>query len=139
MCAASLLERSRPSLQRMLPDDTQLELQLASRSDVRIDIGRLTQAVVNLALNARDAMAGQGGGRLVLRVDECERSDVPGGTFARPGRFVRLSCIDTGTGMDEATLKRVFEPFFTTKADGKGTARARQGAGQVREEGGSWK
>jgi signal transduction histidine kinase len=119
VCAADLLSRARPSLQRMLNGHTQLELNVDSRAEVRIDVARLTQAVVNLAINARDAMPG--GGRLTLSVDECERAEVPSGWLALPGRFVRLTCSDTGSGMDVATQQRIFEPFFTTKPPGQGT------------------
>ena len=74
--------------------------------------------MLNLAVNARDAMPG--GGELTVAAREEEaRSDRPDGPA--PGRHVVLSVIDTGEGMDEATLARATEPFFTTKAPGEGT------------------
>jgi PAS domain S-box-containing protein len=88
---------------------------------VRADPSQLQQVLLNLALNARDAMPG--GGVLRMRTGEqlldAERaSRIPG---ARPGPHVVLEVSDTGVGMDEQTKARIFEPFFTTKAAGKGT------------------
>jgi len=88
---------------------------------VKADQGQITQILMNFSVNARDAMAG--GGKIVIKtenvnIDEefCRRY-----SYARPGRFVRLSVEDTGVGMDQETLSHIFEPFFTTKETGKGT------------------
>jgi PAS domain S-box-containing protein len=88
---------------------------------VRSDVSELENAVLNLAINARDAMPG--GGRLMLEtrnvlVEDDEHAKQIGLT---PGGYVRLSVSDTGHGMSPDTLARVFEPFFTTKSSGKGT------------------
>ncbi len=88
---------------------------------VEADVSMLEQVVMNLCVNARDAMSG--GGRLDLSVQNLvlgaeEARQHPEG---RPGRFACLTVTDTGCGMDETTLKRIFEPFFTTKEPGKGT------------------
>jgi signal transduction histidine kinase len=82
---------------------------------VRVDPSQLELALLNLALNARDAIPEQG--RLDIAADR-ERGRVPG---LPPGEYVCISVADTGSGMDAATLKRATEPFFTTKGVGKGT------------------
>ena len=87
----------------------------------RADAGQLEQVIMNLVVNAKDAMPA--GGRLTLRtesvvVDENHRR---GQQFIRPGHYVTLQVSDTGTGMDRETQSRIFEPFFTTKEKGKGT------------------
>jgi len=85
---------------------------------VRIDPYQLEVALVNLAVNARDAMPPEGGGTLVLRTRNLRLGNSP----ERPaGEYVCLAVKDTGRGMPPAVLARVFEPFFTTKVQGKGT------------------
>jgi PAS domain S-box-containing protein len=88
---------------------------------VKADRGQLEQVLVNLAVNARDAMPG--GGHLMIdtgnaEVDETYAARRPG---LAPGRYARLRVSDTGSGMDRATVARVFEPFFSTKPKGRGT------------------
>ena len=126
-------------LRRLLGEQVEITAEVEPRCFVRADPALLEQAVVNLALNARDAMPR--GGRLEIRV---RRS--PPGAARDPGLpagpLVELEVADTGVGMDEATRARIFEPFFTTKPDGKGTglglstvyAAVRQAGGLVRVE-----
>jgi C4-dicarboxylate-specific signal transduction histidine kinase/CheY-like chemotaxis protein len=84
----------------------------------QIDPGQLELALLNLAVNARDAMGG--GGHLCLVLDEAEVGPRSNEGLA-PGSYIRLAVSDTGVGMDEATLSRAIEPFFTTKGHGEGT------------------
>ncbi|HEX3734486.1 MAG TPA: PAS domain S-box protein [Solirubrobacterales bacterium] len=91
------------------------------RCPFEADPGQIEQVLVNLAVNARDAMPD--GGRLVIEVDKAELDEEY--TYmhpdTEPGTYVRLKVSDTGTGMNPETIQRAFEPFFTTKGKGEGT------------------
>ncbi len=104
-------------LRRLIGEDLVLVTELArDLGAVRVDPGQVEQVLVNLAVNARDAMPD--GGRLTIRTENvvvADSGELP------DGRYVLIEMADTGTGMDEATVTRVFEPFFTTKERGKGT------------------
>ncbi len=109
-------------LKRLLGEHVAFELALSPDvAAVRADPGRLEQALMNLAINARDAMP-KGGVLSVstanVQIDEAYARQHVG---ADPGPYVRLAISDSGTGMDRETRERVFEPFFTTKEVGKGT------------------
>ncbi len=109
-------------LQRLLGEHIALEIHPAARLPaIYGDTGMIEQALMNLAVNARDAMPK--GGRLIVRTSlkKFENSAKSLNAQAREGEFVCLSVIDSGCGMDDKTLNRVFEPFFTTKEVGKGT------------------
>jgi len=102
----------------------EIDLQIKPTSDVLVmaDPAQIEQLILNLCVNARDAMPQ--GGRLTVTVDEVDLNEWAAGLLgeeAKPGRYARLSVADTGTGMDEATRAKLFEPFFTTKEEGKGT------------------
>jgi PAS domain S-box-containing protein len=88
---------------------------------VRVDRHQVEQVILNLAVNARDAMPD--GGRLLFRLESVDLAETGTGRLVgiEPGRYACLAVIDTGSGMDAVTLSRVFEPFFTTKGLGKGT------------------
>ena len=109
-------------LQRLLPENVTLQQNLApDLPATKADAGQLEQAIVNLVVNARDAMPD--GGCLTIETHRAELDDAyvtlnPG---AQPGEHVVLTISDTGQGMDRATAERVFEPFFTTKPRGQGT------------------
>ncbi|MBI2878062.1 MAG: response regulator [Candidatus Tectomicrobia bacterium] len=109
-------------LQRLLGEDIAIQPNLASDLwTVQADAGSIEQVILNLVLNARDAMP-EGGtltirtGNVTLDEEQCHR--IP---EAWPGRFVCLSVVDTGVGMDPELIPQIFEPFFTTKEAGKGT------------------
>ncbi len=109
-------------LRRLIGEDIELVLMPGHELwAISADRGQLEQVLMNLCLNARDAMPE--GGRLTiesrnLEVDQqfCETHD-----WAKPGRYVLLNVSDSGTGMDGATLGQIFDPFFSTKEPGKGT------------------
>ena len=88
---------------------------------VLADQGELETVLVNLATNARDAMPRGGTFAVAAAVEAVAAGAAPHPAGLRPGRYVRLSAADTGTGMDAETLARAAEPFFTTKPEGKGT------------------
>ena len=108
-------------LQRALGETIHIDVQLPQDSwCINVDRNQLENALLNLAINARDAMQGEGviritGDNVILNPDDCI------GKSIKPGEYVRLAVADTGVGMSEATLKRAFEPFFTTKREGHGT------------------
>ncbi|MCC7415822.1 MAG: PAS domain S-box protein [Acidobacteria bacterium] len=109
-------------LRRLIGPEIEFVLARPARSAmVTADPGQIQQVVLNLVVNARDAMPE--GGRVTIAVEALELDEATLRTFenARPGRYARLSVSDTGTGMDERTRTRLFEPFFTTKEQGKGT------------------
>jgi CheY-like chemotaxis protein len=93
----------------------------ADLPSVEADAGMLEQVVMNLVVNARDAMPGGGRITIATGVEVLGADDVQVHPGRRAGTFARLSVTDTGTGMDAATVARLFEPFFTTKEAGKGT------------------
>jgi PAS domain S-box-containing protein len=109
-------------LRRLIGDDIDLRTELApALMNVMADPAQMEQVLLNLTVNARDAMPG--GGTLVVRTANAEIGDKRTAKLmkARPGAYVLLQVSDTGSGMTSETAAKIFEPFFTTKGAGKGT------------------
>ena len=109
-------------LAKLLGADKSLNLDLAATTDhMRVESAQLQHVLLNLTLNARDAMAA--GGRLTLQ--SANHSEAPNGHARHddtpPGRYLKLCVVDDGRGMDTATQAQLFEPFFTTKPHSEGT------------------
>jgi signal transduction histidine kinase len=129
-------------LRRTIGEAISLETVMAGALwNAHADPNQLENALVNLAVNARDAMPH--GGKLTIETQNCYLDDSYVGTLAEPvtaGQYVMIAVADTGSGMDQATLQHAFEPFYTTKEVGKGTGLGlsqvygfvRQSAGHVR-------
>ncbi|MBU1535986.1 hypothetical protein KKF84_11745, partial [Myxococcota bacterium] len=118
-----LMVRAQNMLQRLIGEDITLEFNITEGLGfIRIDPVQMDQVLVNLAVNARDAMPT--GGVLRFSMETCDDPH-PGTVESQPGgatgEYLCISVRDTGTGMDQATIDRIFEPFFTTKEEGKGT------------------
>jgi two-component system, cell cycle sensor histidine kinase and response regulator CckA len=117
-----ILERTQPTLERLIGEDIKLELSVAgSLGHIKADPGQIEQVLLNLAVNARDAMPK--GGHLTITASNVELDD----SYKRkhepvvPGDYVRLTVEDTGCGMDAHIQSRIFDPFFTTRELGKRT------------------
>ena len=119
--AQLVFELSKP-LKRMIREDIALRVVSAGVSCcANIDTGQFQQAIINLAVNARDAMPDGGELTIETRLIELQQADVERMPGLQPEHYVEIRVNDTGTGMDEETRLRVFDPFFTTKEVGKGT------------------
>jgi signal transduction histidine kinase len=109
-------------LQRLIGEDIDLRLVLPpDLGRVNADPGHIEQVLMNLVVNARDAMPN--GGVIAIETANTCLDEGQGGPYlaVKPGPYILLAVSDTGTGMDEATQARLFEPFFTTKSAGRGT------------------
>ncbi|HTR96587.1 MAG TPA: ATP-binding protein [Candidatus Acidoferrales bacterium] len=109
-------------LRRLIGEDVELAFEPgADLGTVLVDPTQVEQVLVNLAVNARDAMPDGGRLQIATAPADLDAADCAGRPGARPGRYVRLTVRDTGTGVPEPLIPHVFEPFFTTKEFGRGT------------------
>jgi len=109
-------------LHRTIPENIEIQLELRPDLElVRADRGQLEQVVLNLAINAGDAMPRGGRLRLITETVDVDEASARRRPPMSPGRYVRLTVSDTGAGMAKETQDHIFEPFFTTKTLGKGT------------------
>ncbi len=118
----SLISDTTGILRSVIGEQIELAVSPDAEADViHADATQIEQVLMNLTLNARDAMSK--GGRLLIKTENIETKEESGRVHVgvKPGRYVLLSVSDTGTGMDAATMENLFQPFFTTKETGKGT------------------
>jgi signal transduction histidine kinase/ActR/RegA family two-component response regulator len=113
-----LVQESAALLVRVVPATVSIDVHTRSQRFAQIDAGRIEQAIVNLAVNARDAMPQ--GGTITIALDDADVGEVAGAPVP-PGRWIRLRVSDTGAGIPPDVQRRIFEPFFTTKGAGEGT------------------
>jgi signal transduction histidine kinase/ActR/RegA family two-component response regulator len=116
------VENLNKMLHRLIGEDVEIQMGLGRNPwSVMADRGTIEQLLVNIAVNARDAMPD--GGQLLIRTANCEITPEESRHLpeSRPGKFVRLTLQDSGMGMTPETLSRIFEPFFSTKGPGRGT------------------
>ena len=115
----TIIESLAKMLRRVIGENIDLELKLQSPiKNILADTGQMEQVLMNLLVNARDAM--RSGGRVTIETSEQSLSEDQG-QKSTPGFYVALSVADTGTGMSKQVQERIFEPFYTTKGVGKGT------------------
>ncbi len=118
----AVLGQTENMLRRLIGEDIQLVMSLGpDTGNIRADPNHIEQAIVNLAVNSRDAMPS--GGRIIIETANVQIDETYARTHmgVKPGEFVMIAISDTGHGMDSATRQNIFEPFFTTKQRGKGT------------------
>lgn len=117
-----LIKQAKYTFQQVLGDGIQLVIALGPNvGEIQADPGQITQVIMDMVLNSRDAMPE--GGKLTVKTEDVffELYQDTTGPYKRRGRFICLSVEDTGIGMDKKTIQKIFEPFFTTKKVGKGT------------------
>jgi two-component system, cell cycle sensor histidine kinase and response regulator CckA len=118
----ALVRETEKMLRRLIGEDIEIVTTLdPSLGPVRADPGQLEQVVMNLAVNARDAMPRGGTLRIETRNTDVSPAYAQAHAGLTAGRYILLTVADTGVGMDDTTRARIFEPFFTTKGPGKGT------------------
>jgi len=135
----SLIVHMEKMLSRLIGEDVELiTVAAAEPATIRTDPGQLEQVIMNVVVNARDAMPG--GGKLIIEtaIAQVDQTYAGPNVDLKPGSYVVLAISDTGMGMDPETTTHLFEPFFTTKAPGKGTGLGLATAyGIVKQSGGA--
>jgi PAS domain S-box-containing protein len=134
-----IADGTRSLLHRLIGEDVELLIEAdGNLPGVRVDPGQIEQVIVNLAVNARDAMPE--GGRLTIRAERVVLGDDAGGgeEGGRHGTFARLSVADTGIGMPQEVMQHIFEPFFTTKGPHAGTGLGLSVVYGIVEQHGGW-
>jgi signal transduction histidine kinase len=122
LCLNQVIQQFSTMLPRLLTEEVKLKTEfLEALDEIEADTGMVEQVVMNLAVNARDAMPKGGSLTIATHIVEVTEDQARTRPGARPGKFVCLRVTDTGMGMDEKILSRIFEPFFSTKEVGKGT------------------
>ncbi len=133
----SVLQNMDTMLRRMVGEDVELVLRFQpDLGRVKADPGQMEQVVMNLAVNAHDAMAG--GGRLMVEFANVDRGTLEANPAWKGGAYVRMKVSDTGCGMDAETASHIFEPFFTTKGEGKGTGLGLSTVYGIVKQSGGW-
>jgi two-component system, cell cycle sensor histidine kinase and response regulator CckA len=133
------LEGTREMLETVVGRTITLEVSLDPEAGaIAIERSELEQMILNLAMNARDAMPRGGTLSIETRRRDLRNTDVPSTRVARPGSYVVISVSDTGIGMDEATRARIFEPYFTTKEERQGTGLGLPSAVAIARQYGGW-
>jgi len=116
------IKNTEKMIRRIIGEDIEFRIHLDAKiKNIKIDPAQLDQVIMNIVVNARDAMPK--GGKLIVETNNVELKNFPKQhyNFIKPGQYVVLSISDTGIGMDKETQRHIFEPFFTTKGQGKGT------------------
>jgi CheY-like chemotaxis protein len=116
-----VIENVVPMLGRLIGEDIEIDTAAGTGARIKVDPGQIEQVIMNLAVNARDAMPN--GGRLTIAIEDAELDEDAAARIGGipSGAYAILSVSDTGIGMEDETRVRVFEPFFTTKPPGEGT------------------
>jgi PAS domain S-box-containing protein len=126
-------------LHRVIGENIEVSLiTTPSLSHVKVDQGQMEQAILNLALNARDAMPHGGKLTIATRNSEIDAAQAAEQGSAKPGRYALIEVSDTGVGMDAETQSHIFEPFFSTKEPGKGTGLGLASVYGVVQQSGGW-